>query len=308
MTSAFRSGFVALVGRPNVGKSTLLNQLVGKPVSITADKPQTTRNRILGVVHGPAWQAVLMDTPGIHQAEGLLNQRMVAYAVAALKEADLIVMLVEPFAGRYTRPGPQDEAVLALVSAAPAPALLLVNKVDAHPRPRVEETLAWYNDFSRNHPGGGRFSGVYPLSALEGLGVDPLKEVMAGFLPEGPPYFDPDQTTDQNEPVLIAEMIRQELFRRTRKEVPYSTAVRVEKIEDDGKLMRIYAVILVERDSQKPIVIGKGGLLLKEIGRGARLKLEALFGAKIYLDLHVKVLKGWSESPRELTRLGYHKE
>lgn len=298
MSQPFRSGFAAIVGRPNVGKSTLTNRLVGKPISITANKPQTTRNRVMGVLHGPNWQAVLLDTPGIHQAADALNRRMVSYALAALKDADVIVMVVEPFAAKFHEPGPQDTLVLEVVTQAKAPALLLVNKADANPPEDVARTMAWYQAT-------GRFDQVMPLSALKNVGLPALKDALAGYLKEGPSFFPEDQTTDQDERQLISEFIRQEIFRRTQKEVPYATAVRVDTLTEDDKLMRVLATVLVERDSQKGILIGKGGAMMKAIGSGARLKLESLFGVHIHLELHVKVQEAWSQSARHLDEMGY---
>jgi len=298
------------VGRPNVGKSTLLNRLVGQPVSITADKPQTTRNRVMGVRHGKTqgrpWQAVFLDTPGIHQAADLLNRRMVQYAAASLKDADLVVMVVEPFPPGRGEPGPQDTLVWEMVSRATPPAMLVVNKSDAAPPERIESTMAWF----RHAAEGARrpWMGVTAVSALTGMGVTALLDAVETRLPEGPPYFEEGQVSDQPENMFIAEMIRQEVFRRTHEEIPYSTAVVVDHKEEAGKMLTIHATLLVERDSQKGILIGKRGKMLGDIGKAARLQLEALLGTKIFLDLRVKVAKNWSADGRRLTELGYPEE
>jgi GTP-binding protein Era len=294
----FRSGFVCLVGRPNVGKSTLLNRLVGRPVSITAPKPQTTRNRILGIRHGDGYQAVFVDTPGIHAARDTLNQRMVNYALGALADADVVLMLVEVLrGGRKTIPK-ADQTVLEHVRQVKTPCLLAVNKIDAASEAEVLQSLATYGAV-------GRFDELVPLSAQTGRGVERLEALIPRYLQEGPPYFDPDWVTDQSEPVFMAELIRQELFRRTQEEVPYSTAVKVEHLEEQAGRLTVYARIYVERDTQKGIVIGKGGSMLKSIGRAARLSMERLLGVKVFLDLQVSVLKDWSHDPRHLAELGY---
>ena len=294
----FHSGFVSIVGRPNVGKSTLLNRLVGRAISIATPKPQTTRTRILGVMHGADCQAVLIDTPGIHAADDLLNQRMVSYAVEAFHESELVVMMVEPFPPGYAEPGPQDRMVLELVQGARTPALLVVNKVDLCPPERIAATLQWYGATKR-------FDEIVPLSALKKQGVDILEGLIPRYLPEGPPYFDPGQVTDQPEAALAAELVRQAVFRHTGQELPYSVAVRVEQMVEKEGVLTVRARLYVERDSQKGMVIGKQGKKLAAIGKAARLRMASLFGTKVYLDLHVAVLKNWSASPRHLDDLGY---
>jgi GTP-binding protein Era len=297
----FRSGFVCVLGRPNVGKSTLVNRLVGAEVSIVTPKPQTTRNRVLGVVHGEAWQAVLMDTPGVHEARDPLNARMVRYALAALNEADLVLMVVEPLAEGRSEPVRLDRLVLARVTGCQTPAFLIVNKIDLADERRVLPTIAWFHRT-------GRFSEIVPLSALKGKGVDTLRRLIPPRLPEGPRYFEPDQISDQGEARLTAELVRQVLFQRTQQEVPYSSAVQVERMEERDRLLRIHATILVERDSQKGIVIGRKGAMLQAIGRQARQRIEALFGTRVFLGLRVAVLKDWSRNPRHLAELGYPEE
>ncbi len=294
----FRSGFVCLAGYSNVGKSTLLNRLVGSPVSITASKPQTTRNRILGIKTGPDYQLVYMDTPGIHSPSDPLNVRMVGYAVSAMREADVIVVLVEPLAPPRFNLSRGLQAVLELVNESAGEALLVINKIDLADQHQVLESIKRLDDT-------GLFREIFPLSALQGQGVERLAEVIPSYLREGPRYFDSDSVTDQSEWMIVAELVRQEIFRRTSQEVPYSCAVRVESMGEKKKLLTIHARIFVERDSQKGILIGKGGKMLKAIGQAARLKIEALFGMRVFLGLQVGVLKDWSANPRHLAELGY---
>lgn len=295
---AFRSGFVCLVGRPNVGKSTLLNRLVGKPISITAARPQTTRNRIMGVKNGPGYQVVFMDTPGIHMAKSTLNQRMVKYATASLVDADFVLVLVEARRNKGQALGAEEELVLQKVKEAGRRALLVVNKIDMVDDGELLEALDYLSKQ-------GDFEAVVPVSAQTGKNVPVLEGLILDRLVEGPQYFESDQITDQSEAMIVAELVRQEVFRRAREEVPYGTAVRVERMEDKAKTLLIYARIYVERDSQKGIIIGKQGRMLKAIGQSAREKVERLFGVKVYLDLRVSVMDRWSENPRRLADLGY---
>lgn len=296
MNAPFFSGFVSLVGAPNVGKSTLTNALVGKPVSITADKPQTTRNRIMGICNRDNAQMVLVDTPGIHTTSDTLNTRMVAYALAALEEADRVLMVAEPFTG--SEPRPQTKGVLQRLKGNKI--TLALNKTDLFTAKEVLDGISWYHNT-------GLFDEIFPLSALKKKGTDALLENLLASLPEGPAFFEEDQFTDQGETRFMGEMVRQEIFRRLEKEVPYSTHVKVEHVEENKDLLSIYAKILVERDSQKGILIGKGGRMLKSLGTEARKKLEAFFGVKVFLSLQVSVLKDWSENPRHLSDLGYPK-
>ncbi len=298
MKKSMRSGFVCLVGHPNVGKSTLMNRLVGKPISITADKPQTTRNRIMGVKTTPTSQTVYVDTPGLHAASDPLNSRMVRYAALALKDADVVLFLAEPFPMRRPLPTPEVELGLELVRESSGQALLAINKIDLATEGEILETIAWF-------AATGIFVEIVPMSALTGRGVERLERIIPDYLEEGPPYFEPERVTDQSEQMIVAEMIRQEIFRRTHQEVPYSAAVRVESMEEKEQLLSIQARIFVERDSQKGILIGKQGKMLKAIGRAARQKIESLLGVRVYLALHVAVLKDWSGNPRHLTELGY---
>jgi GTPase len=296
-----RAGFAAIVGRPNVGKSTLLNRLLGQKLAIVSPKPQTTRSRILGVVTRPGRQIALLDTPGLHTARGGLNARMVQQALQALAEADAALFLIEagsPAIDAATR------KALDQVKAADKPTLLVINKIDAFPRAQL---LPLIDRWRREH----QWTEVYPLSALTGENVDGLLEALARHLPEGPPMFPADVWTDVPERDLVAELVREQILRQTEQEVPYSAAVVVEEFDESERevgprgLVRITATVLVERDSQKAILIGRGGARLKQIGSEARGQIEKLLGSKVYLSLHVKVERGWTQSSRGLRRAGY---
>ena len=296
-----RAGFAAIVGRPNVGKSTLLNRLLGQKLAIVSPKPQTTRSRILGVVTRPGCQIALLDTPGLHSARGGLNARMVQQALQALAEADAALFLIE--AGS---PGIDSATRKALdqVKAAKKPTLLVVNKVDTLPRAQL---LPLIDRWRREH----EWTEVYPLSALTGENVEGLLDALAGHLPEGPPMFPGEVWTDVPERDLVAELIREQILHQTEQEVPYSTAVVIEEFDESERevgprgLTRILATVFVERDSQKAIVIGRGGARLKQIGSKARQQIEKLLGCKVFLSLHVKVEPDWTQSSRGLRRAGY---
>ena len=290
----FRSGFACLIGRPNVGKSTLVNRLVGRHVSIATPKPQTTRTRILGVSNAPGSQLVLIDTPGIHMEGGELNTRMLRYAEGALEETDLVLLLMEP----AWPPGNEDRKAMELARKAGGGKFLVLNKVDAAREADVPAAIA-------AHAQEGGWDEIVPVSALTGRGVKHLRGLMADVMPEGPEYFPPGMHTDQPEQQIVAELIRGEVIRRMHQELPYRTAVEVEEMSTRNKVLRIHARIHVERDSQRGILIGKGGQMLKTLGTAARKRIEGLLGARVFLDLHVGVLKGWSEDPRHLARLGY---
>jgi GTP-binding protein Era len=287
---------VSIVGRPNVGKSTLLNRILGEKVVITSDKPQTTRNRIKGIHNTPGSQIVFIDTPGIHRAKSLLNRYMVDEALASLREVDVILFLVEA-----DQPvGSQESLVLEVLGGATAPVILVLNKIDLVPKESLLERIA---DYARLYP----FKEIVPVSALSGDGVGSLVMCVEQYLPEGPVYFPDDILTDLPERFLVAEIIREKVFRLTRDEVPYAVAVEVESFKErpDGSLIAISAAINVERDSQKGIVIGKKGAMLKKIGMEARREIEHLLDAKVFLELFVRVRKEWSENPRLLKELGY---
>ena len=299
-----RAGFAAIVGRPNVGKSTLLNRLLGQKLAIVSPKPQTTRSRILGVVTRPGAQVALLDTPGLHSARGGLNARMVQQALQTLAEADVALFLIEA-AG----PGIDGATRKALeqVKAAGKPTLLVINKIDSLPRPRL---LPIIDRWRQEHA----FSEVYPLSALTGENVEGLLGAVARHLPEGPPLFPDDQWTDVPERDLSAELVREQILRQTEQEVPYSAAVLVDQFDESERtvgprgLTRIAATVLVERESQKAILIGRGGARLKQIGTRAREQIEKLLGCKVFLELHVKVEKDWTQTSRGLRRAGYPEE
>ena len=296
-----RAGFAAIVGRPNVGKSTLLNRLLGQKLAIVSPKPQTTRSRILGVVTRPGCQIALLDTPGLHSARGGLNARMVQQALQALAQADAALFLIE--AGS---PGIDSATRKALdqVKAAKKPTLLVINKVDTLPRAQL---LPLIDRWRREH----EWTEVYPLSALTGENVEGLLEAVAAHLPEGPPMFPAEVWTDVPERDLVAELIREQILHQTEQEVPYSTAVVIEEFDESERevgprgLTRILATVFVERESQKAIVIGRGGARLKQIGTKARQQIEKLLGSKVFLSLHVKVEPDWTQSSRGLRRAGY---
>jgi len=292
----FRSGFVSIIGRPNVGKSTLLNRILGEKIVITSDKPQTTRNRIQGIHNVPGAQIVFIDTPGIHQARSRLNKYMVDVALSAIREVDLILFLVEA----NQRPGEQEQEIIDLLAGATAPVFLVINKVDLTDKGRVLEGIAAYKD---RYP----FREIVPVSAGTGDGVGHLVELVRKALPEGPVYFSDDILTDLPERFIAAEIIREKVFRMTRDEIPYATAVEVDsfKEREDGGLVSIAATITVERDSQKGIIIGKKGAMLKKIGSSARNEIEKLLNTKVFLELFVRVRKDWSEDERMLKELGY---
>ncbi len=292
----FRSGFVALIGLPNVGKSTLLNQLLGYKVAITTPKPQTTRFQVRGVLTGENYQIVFVDTPGIHDAKDLFNKLMVEHALKAIEEVDSIVFIVD-----VTNRNPRaEEKILEILRRAGKPVVLALNKIDLI---KKGELLPMMDFFSRVFP----FKAIVPISALERDGLDELVKEIVATLPEGPMYYDPETLTDQPQRLLAAEIIREKIFMLTRQEVPYATAVVVEEFHEDPErdLIRIQATIYVEKDSQKGILIGRGGQMLKKVGTLAREELEFLFGKRVHLELWVKVLKGWRKEERLLRRVGF---
>jgi GTP-binding protein Era len=294
--SAFRCGTIAILGAPNAGKSTLLNRLLGMKIAITSKRPQTTRTRILGVVHRPAAQMILLDTPGIHQARGPLNTRIVAAALTAMEDVDLLLWLVDA-----ERPDPEAEAfLLERLPAAKTPVLLAINKID---RVAKVQILPLIDAWRRRFP----FAAIVPVSARHGTQVEVLEAEMIRRLPEGPALFPEDEVTDQPERVIVTEMIREKVFRLTGAEIPYSTAVTVEqfKTRPDRPLIDIHATIHLERDSQKAIVIGKGGDKLRQVGEAARKDIERLLGTKVFLKLFVRVQKNWTRDAKAMQRFGY---
>jgi GTP-binding protein Era len=291
-----KAGFVSLVGRPNAGKSTLLNRLVGQKVAIVSDKPQTTRHRILGVRNAAGGQIVFIDTPGIHKPMHRMNRRMVDAATSTLREVDLAVLVVDA----SVPPGSGDRFVQELMRAARVPAVLALNKVD---RVRKPDLLPRIAESART----GNFRAVVPISALTGDGVDRLEHEILDALPEGDALYPDEYLTDQTERSLAAELIREKVLRYTRDELPYTTAVLIERFEEPeqaGGLTRIYASILVDHASQKPIVVGRGGEMIKRIGTDARQDLEAMLGGRVFLDLHVKVREDWRDDERMLDEMG----
>lgn len=292
----FRSGFVSIIGRPNVGKSTLLNRILGEKIVITSDKPQTTRNRIKGILNITGAQIIFIDTPGIHRAKSLLNRYMVNEALASIREVDLILFLVD---ADSTAVG-QETQILELLSEVRVPVILVLNKIDLVVKEALLEKIAGY---ARLYP----FKEIVPVSAMSGDGVGRLVECVSASLSEGPLYFPDDILSDVPERFLVAEIIREKIFRLTCNEVPYSVAVEVESFKErpDGTLISIAATINVARDSQKGIIIGKRGAMLKNIGMEARREIEHLLDTRVFLELYVKVRRDWSEDPRMLKEMGY---
>jgi GTP-binding protein Era len=302
-----RVGYVSIVGRPNAGKSTLLNRLVGEKIAIVSDKPQTTRTRILGVkTYGPgspqlpdgtdAAQAVFVDTPGIHRPLHRMNVRMVDAAVDTLREVDVVVLLHDA----STRPGHGDEYVTKLLEDVTVPVVLVLNKIDliakARLLPLIDQLRAWRE-----------FAAIVPVSAATGDGVDALERELLAHLPDGEPLYPDDYLTDQPERVLVSEIVREKVLANTREELPFSTAVVVDQFEEperEGGLLRVFCTIYVETESQKPIVIGRAGAMIKTIGTEARQDIAKFFNCKVYLDLRVKVKPDWRDDERVLDSLG----
>ena len=297
-----RSGFVAVIGRPNVGKSTFVNAAVGEKVAIVTPKPQTTRDRIRGIVTRPEGQIVLLDTPGVHDPRKLreLNRRMVQTAMSTLQEADALLHVVDA-AGLDKaggRPHTSDLEIRSGIEAAGRPAILALNKVDRLEKPRLLPIIEHW-------AGMGAYTEVVPICALKQADVDHILSVLYGLLPDGPLLYPADQVSDRSLRFTAAEVIREKVFNKTRQELPYSTAVEIDQFREGNRFTRIAATVLVERDSQKGIVIGKRGSMLKAVGTAARLELQELLGVDVVLDVHVKVESGWSDRPRSLDRLGY---
>ncbi len=291
-------GTVAIVGRSNVGKSTLLNRLLNEKIAIVSEKPQTTRTRILGVVHAPGAQVALLDTPGLHKPQHLLNRRMVRTAVETLEEADLLFVLMDA----TTLPGPGDLLALDHVKSAlkkrSRPVILVLNKVDLVNKMKLLPVIDTYARMFA-------WTEVVPVSAQTGDNVQRLLTVTVSHLPEGEGVYDEDTVTDQSMRTLAAEMIREKLLRQTHEEVPYSLAVEIDEFVEERKLARITASVLIERESHKAIVIGKHGERLKTVGTEARIDMERLFGMKVFLQLWVKVREAWREDEHVLVELGY---
>ena len=293
-----KAGYVSLIGRPNAGKSTLLNRIIGTKVAIVSDKPQTTRTRILGVKHGSGerpGQIVFVDTPGIHRPMHRMNVRMVDHAVETITQVDVLVVVLDA----SIRTGKGDRFVLDLLDGATAPVILALNKIDLMAKYRLLPLMDWYRQ-QRD------FAVLVPISALTGDGVSDIEGQIWNRLPEGEPLFPDDFVTDQPERVVVAETVREKLLGEMRAELPFSSAVVVDRFEeaDPRGIMRLYCSIVVDRKTHKPIVLGRGGARIKRIGIEARQELERVFGTRVYLDLHVRVRPGWRESERLLRELG----
>ena len=301
---AFHSGFVCILGRPNAGKSTLLNALVGEKLAIISPKPQTTRNRIQGIIHVPrrkgktGGQIVLIDTPGVHRPESSLGRKMMIEVQEGLEACDLILLIQDA----THKPGPGDQPVLDLLRKSSTPVFLLLNKIDRLADkqkllPVIAEFSAW-RDFQQ----------VLPISALKRAGLDLLLETVLQALPEGPRYFPEDQVTDQPVRFMVSEIIREQVLLDTKEEVPHATTVMIEQFEESPKLVRIAAVIYCERAGQKAILVGKAGQMLKKIGTAARLQIERMVGKRVYLELFVKVQAGWRESRQFVEELDWRRQ
>lgn len=293
-SNEFKSGFIAIAGAPNAGKSTLLNRILGEKISITSRKPQTTRNRILGVCHRPGAQLVFIDTPGVHKTEKVLNVRIVEEALTAIGDVDAIVLVVDV----YSPDDISEGFIVEKLEKQKKPVILVLNKIDLVEKQKL---LAIIGHWSKVYA----FREIIPVSAKHGDQVDFLLDSLEKLMPEGPPYYPEDTLTDVPERFIAAEMIREKVFRLTGQEIPYSTAVVVDMFEDKSKCVEIHATINVERDSQKGMVIGRKGSKLKAIGEESRKDIERMLGTKVFLKLFVRVQKNWSKDTRSLRRFGY---
>ena len=295
MAQEFKSGYVAVVGRPNAGKSTLVNRLVGEKVTIVTPRPQTTRNRIQGIVNHPNAQVVLIDTPGMHRPESALGKQMMGEVDAAIDAVDIVALLLDA----SEEFGRGDRRAVERVQRFEGKRFLLLNKIDRVPK---AELLPMIETFAKM----GTFDEIIPISALKGDGVDRVLEKVIEYLPSGVPQFPVDQYTDQPERFLAAEIVREKAMEATTQEVPHAVAVICDAFEETEKLIRIRAMIYVDREGQKGILIGSGGGTLKKIGTSARKELESILGTKIFLELYVKVLKNWRENPQIVRQLDWH--
>jgi GTP-binding protein Era len=291
----FRSGFVAIIGRPNAGKSTLLNRLVGQKIAIVTSKPQTTRNRIQGIVTQKRGQIVFIDTPGLHDPDSALGRQMMHEVAAAVEGIDVLLLIVD--AGRVLPH--TDQTLLEKAKRFRGKTILALNKVDVLPKPKL---LPLIDTFSKEFD----FAAIVPISALKGAGCDALLDELFRLLPEGQPYFPEDQVTDQPERFLAAEIIREKAIKAMHHELPYAVAVFVDKFEVTSRLTRIEVTLNVERDSQKKILIGHKGAMMKKIGTEARKELESLLGTKVFLGMFVKVAPNWREDPQRVRELDWH--
>ncbi len=290
-----KSGFVSFLGRPNAGKSTLLNRIVGQKLAIVSDKPQTTRTRVVGVKNYDGGQVVFVDTPGVHKPTHRMNVRMVDIALEAMRDVDVVTLVLDV----SVKPGKGDRFLLDLLRDVKAPVILAMNKVDLVSKNTL---LPLIDHYRKAHP----FVEFVPLSAQDGTNVDVLETLFLQYLPDGEPLYPPEYLTDQTDRFFVAEIVREQVLQLTHDELPFSTAVVVDRFQEadaDG-IMQLYCTILVERESQKPIVIGKGGSMIKQIGTAARAELQQFFESRVYLDLHVKVKSEWRNDERTLDEMG----
>jgi GTP-binding protein Era len=298
MNGRFRSGFVSFLGRPNAGKSTLLNRIVGHKLAIVSDKPQTTRTRILGVKNYLEGQVVFVDTPGVHKPTHRMNVRMVDIALESMREVDVLCLVVDA----AVKAGAGDRYLLKVVKDVKTPTVLALNKVDLIAKPKL---LPIIDHYQREHS----FAEIVPVSATDGTNVDVLEKLFLQYLPEGEPLYPVDYVTDQPERFFIGEIVREQVLQLTHDELPFSTAVIVDRIETaaDG-ITNIYCTILVDRESQKPIVVGRAGSMIKQIGTAARRELERYLNTRVFLDLHVKVKSEWRDDERLLDEMGLRRD
>ena len=295
----FKSGFVSLIGRPNVGKSTLMNRLIGQKIAITSNKPQTTRNRIQTVYTDERGQIVFLDTPGIHKAKNKLGEYMVNVAERTLKEVDVVLWLVEP----TTFIGAGEQHIAAQLKTIKTPVVLVINKVDTVKKEEILKFIDAYKDICE-------FADIVPVSALKGQNTDTVLEVIYKYLPYGPAYYDEDTVTDQPQRQIVAELIREKALRSLNEEIPHGIAVTIEQMKEreNGKVVDIEATIICERDSHKGIIIGKGGAMVKKIGSAARFEIERMMEMKVNLQIWVKVRKDWRDSDLFMKNFGYDKK
>jgi GTP-binding protein Era len=289
-----KSGFVSFLGRPNAGKSTLLNRIVGQKLAIVSDKPQTTRTRVVGVKNYLDGQIVFVDTPGVHKPTHRMNVRMVEVALEAMRDVDVLALVVDV----SVKPGPGDRYVLELLKEVRQPVILVLNKVDLIAKNRL---LPIIDQYQKAHA----FAELVPVSAVDGTNVDLLEQLFLKYVPEGDPLYPPDYVTDQTERFFVAEIVREQVLQLTHDELPFSTAVVIDKFDEDTRpdLVQLYCTILVDRESQKPIVVGKGGAMIKQIGTAARAAIERYLDKHVYLDLHVKVRSEWRDDDRVLDEI-----
>mgnify|MGYP000623611094 FL=1 len=292
--SAHKSGFVNIIGNPNVGKSTLMNALVGERLSIITSKAQTTRHRILGIVSGEDFQMVISDTPGIIKPAYALQESMMDFVKTALDDADILLYMVE-----IGEKGLKDERFLEKIRKIKTPVLLLINKIDTTDQEQLELQVAYWKELLPE-------AEIFPISALENFNIIPVFDRILELLPEGPAFFDKDQLTDKPERFFVSEVIREKILKHYKKEIPYSVEIEVERFEEGADIIRIGAVIMVERDSQKGIIIGHKGSALKRVGTESRKDLEVFFDKKVFIELFVKVNKNWRSDARQLRRFGYN--